>query len=528
MESARTSWWRRSRANTPALLLGALLGVLPLPTWAAACVGSTPTGAVPAQFLHGYWAFLRSPTRLAIDAHDNVYITDPLNGRVVVRAPSGRILLDGAEFGYPISIAVDSRGAIYVGDGDRGRVDVYDPAGQPLAVLGQGDGEFVLPAFLAVYEDTAGPHVFVVDSGADMVKRYAGGSGALETEFGGFGNAPGQLTFPSGIAVAEGKVHVVDRGNSRVQTFSPDGDFLAELSPPSDDCGFLCGFGSGRRGRPRDAGIWIGPTGEIYLAEASKGQIIVLSGGNVVGAIGGFGASLGRLRVPTDVVIDSCGRLFVAAAGNGRVEIFGLPGHVDPERFVPGRLDVADRRIDPQVDLELFAMLEIPGYRVGEATEIVANGFAAPVWVEAGDADRDTIPDLTLVFGADLVASLAGTAEATITVSGRIAGLEFEESDTVQILVSDVDADEDGVAEAADACPDTPPGEVVGADGCALVQRCPCAGTRDGEPWRNHGAYVECISAASRSLVGEGVLTRAERGESMRQAARSACAKPGD
>jgi hypothetical protein len=42
-----------------------------------------------------------------------------------------------------------------------------------------------------------------------------------------------------------------------------------------------------------------------------------------------------------------------------------------------------------------------------------------------------------------------------------------------------LDADDDGVSDYLDACPDTPPGTVVNDAGCSIEQLCPCDG-----PWK--------------------------------------------
>ena len=50
--------------------------------------------------------------------------------------------------------------------------------------LGQGDHEFLLPAFIATHEIAGATRVYVIDSGAHTVKRYNGATGALELSFG--------------------------------------------------------------------------------------------------------------------------------------------------------------------------------------------------------------------------------------------------------------------------------------------------------------------------------------------------------
>ncbi len=502
------------------------LGAAPSPSIAAHCDGASPTGAVPATFLRSYRAFFKSPTRLAIDNEDKVYVADPLNGRVVVRAPDGRIVMEMERLGYPVSVAVDSLGNIYVGDGKRGRVDILSRSGEVTGVLGQGDDEFTLPAFMAIHEDADGAHVYVVDTRQDVIKRYRGSSGALEISFGGTGSGDGQLRAPAGIAIAGDELTVVDRGNSRLQVFTADGVFLRKIEPPKDNCGFLCFFEGATQGRPHDTGLWIGAGGAMYLAETSKGRLVVLNNtGTGIGTVGDFGESPGKLRVPTDMVIDSCGRLFVASAANSRLEVFGLPGHVDPEQFAPGRLEVANEPIDPRTDNRLVAYLELPGHRLSEVTDVVANGFAVPVAVAAGDFDRDNIPDLELVFGGDLLSTLFGMTHATITVTGTAGGLRFDESDEVQLVAGTVDADGDGVADGSDLCPGTAVGQPVGSDGCSVAQRCPCDGPAPGAPWANHGQYVQCVVQVADELAAGGAIPTNGKGAITWVAARSDCGK---
>ena len=176
---------------------------------AAACNDVTVSAPLPGQFLRSYYAAFKSPTRLAIDAQDNVYITDPLNHRIVVRAPSGQIISQLTDLGYPISLAVNSLNSIYVGEGNLGRVDIYDVNGDSVGFLGIGDGEFSLPSHIAVLEVSGNVYVYVVDSDADEVRRYDGVTGVFQLSFGGFGSANGKFVFPSGLAINKDRKSVV-------------------------------------------------------------------------------------------------------------------------------------------------------------------------------------------------------------------------------------------------------------------------------------------------------------------------------
>ncbi|HVJ13884.1 MAG TPA: VWA domain-containing protein [Polyangiaceae bacterium] len=70
----------------------------------------------------------------------------------------------------------------------------------------------------------------------------------------------------------------------------------------------------------------------------------------------------------------------------------------------------------------------------------------------------------------------------------------------------DSDDDGDGVGDGNDACAGTPAGAIVDGTGCAIDQLCVCTAS-----WRNHGAYVSCVTAASKRFVTLGLLTTAQK-----------------
>jgi hypothetical protein len=83
--------------------------------------------------------------------------------------------------------------------------------------------------------------------------------------------------------------------------------------------------------------------------------------------------------------------------------------------------------------------------------------------------------------------------------------------------VCDGDLDNDGVPNATDSCPGTPAGvDVLNSTGCSVVQTCPAS-----NPWRNHGAYVSCVSGAANTLLSQGDITKAEKDAIVSAAARS-------
>jgi hypothetical protein len=79
----------------------------------------------------------------------------------------------------------------------------------------------------------------------------------------------------------------------------------------------------------------------------------------------------------------------------------------------------------------------------------------------------------------------------------------------------------------ADICGLTPLGGVVDpSTGCSIAQLCPCSGPRGTtKPWKNHGQYVSCVANSAANFVEQGLMTEAEKGAMVSQAAHSSCGR---
>ncbi len=87
------------------------------------------------------------------------------------------------------------------------------------------------------------------------------------------------------------------------------------------------------------------------------------------------------------------------------------------------------------------------------------------------------------------------------------------------------DQDFDGVPDAVDLCPNTPPCTVVNAEGCSIDQLVPCAGPATGGAWKNHGAYVSAVAQVAQEFVKQGLISEADRAAIVVRAAQSDCGK---
>ena len=167
-------------------------------------------------------------------------------------------------------------------------------------------------------------------------------------EFSRYGNADGQVIWPSGIAAdAQGNLLVVDEWLNRVTVFAPDGSYLRHW--PTVQPGDPEPNGS--------SGIAVAPNGEVYVTDGRSHQVRRFDAeGNFLGAWGGRGAGEGEFDAPWGITVDGSGRVYVADANNHRVQQFtaagdflaqfGRPGNKRGELNYP--TDVA---VDPEGDV---------------------------------------------------------------------------------------------------------------------------------------------------------------------------------
>ncbi len=405
--------------------------VIALPAAALAVCGGGGTSRLPlpaVTHLRSYRAPFSVPTRMAVDASGNVYVTDPGLGQVIVRAPNGRIISRVGGLGHPVSVAVGSAGRIYVGDTASGSVTAFNAEWQKLLELGRGAGEFLQPSDVAV--DAATGNLYVADSAAQLVKVYTA-AGTFVRSFGGHGSGDGQFDFPVGVFVdaAAHQVLVADQLNYRIQIFDVAGNFLS--------CFGAQGSGPGNFNLPQS--VSSDRAGRIYVADSVEGHIQVLDrSGGFAGYIGDFGDAAGQLRIPIGMVIDPSNRLFVAAANNARLEVFGLDAFADPETILPAVVHLEPELIDKAAPAtNVASYIEVPGYSLDSVVSgsISANGIStATVPISVGDHDGNGDPDLRVEFPrAALLATLPPDGAATVTVTGRLGTKQFEAAAVLHI-----------------------------------------------------------------------------------------------
>lgn len=213
---------------------------------------------------------MTSPYAIAVDANDNIYVTDLARGWIAVYSMDGRfkkflgkLKKDEGLFDRPQSIAIDrTTGRIYVADTTRNFVIILDLNGKVLAEVG----------------------------------KRGGGSG------------PAEFMEPVEVAIYKGEVFVLDRRNHRIQVLDLDGHFRRQFQLGGSGVGEATGMAFDTHGRLYvPAFNWV----EVFNGEGHK-----------LFRFGQRGEKPGEFATPRGLCTDSKDRVYVTDSGNHRIQVF--------------------------------------------------------------------------------------------------------------------------------------------------------------------------------------------------------------
>lgn len=295
-------------------------GVAPCPYSSVQVIGQRAEGV------------LRFPEAVAVDTQGNVYVADQLGYVVQKFTAAGAFETQWGSYGAgkgqfgPIGgLATDAAGNVYVVDSMHDRIEKFSPEGAFITEWGRRGSEVGEFNFGSSQNYTqppgggiavAGDYVYVADSGNDRVERFnLEGSEAMA--WGTKGSAPGEFSYPRGVAANEHEVIVSDDDNHRVEKFSPEGAFEAEAGTQGD--------GPGEFGFPY--GVALDAAGDVYVADDSNDREVKLNPQlGFLDAWGGYGSKPGQLAFPRALASDPAGDTYVADTANDRVEVFDTNG----------------------------------------------------------------------------------------------------------------------------------------------------------------------------------------------------------
>jgi DNA-binding beta-propeller fold protein YncE len=268
--------------------------------------------------------FFRRASGVAGDSHGRILVASSQNATLYVLDKAQRQILRirgdrGIGLRTPVGLAVDSHDDIYVSDPALHMVLKFDRDGHLLATIGQ-DPPLQNPAFIAL--DEVRHRLFVVDSHLHKVLVYNLDSLKNIATVGKRGSKNGEFVFPVGVGVnRDGYFAVTDTGSCSVQIFSPDFKFIRRIGKQGDRPGYFT--------RPK--GVAFDSEGNLWVVDAAFNNVQIFDPkGMILMFIGSPGKTPGAFDLPEGIYIDPRDRVYVGDALNARVQVFQFLGGDHP------------------------------------------------------------------------------------------------------------------------------------------------------------------------------------------------------
>jgi len=286
--------------------------------------------------------FLVRPYSIVTDSRGRIIITDPgADGvhifdfsqrkyKFIERHGKGAMLA-------PQCVAVDAQDNIYVTDSSSGEIFVFEPGGKFLRTIGAmkgGEGYFKRPTGIAI--DSAQQRIYVSDTLRNQV-FILDMQGTVLQIIGKTGVAEGEFNYPTELRLSGPNLLVVDAMNFRVQVFDRFGNFQFSIGKLGDSAGSMF--------RPK--AVSVDSEGNVYIADALWGVVQVFNRqGQLLYYFGSRGTHAGEFQLPAGLFIDRDDRVFVVDSFNRRVQVFQYvgvktpsnhPSDKDPSQGTPGK-----------------------------------------------------------------------------------------------------------------------------------------------------------------------------------------------
>jgi DNA-binding beta-propeller fold protein YncE len=252
--------------------------------------------------------------RVAVDSRMRVLITEPATQTVhildFVNRKYSRI--DGAKgdrMHVPYGIAVDADNNIYVTDLERKRIAVYNADGKFKKYIGRfkDEGEFELPRSIAI--DRATGRIYLADTARNFVLILdLDGKTLAEVGKRGGGNGPAEFMEPTEVALYGNEVFVLDRRNERIQVLDLGGHFRRQ-------------FKLGGSGTSDANGMAFDTQGRLFVPSLSWVEVFNREG-KLLFRFGQSGERAGEFNLTKGVCTDSKDRVYVMDSGNHRIQVF--------------------------------------------------------------------------------------------------------------------------------------------------------------------------------------------------------------
>jgi tripartite motif-containing protein 71 len=286
------------------------------------------------------------PIGIAINAADEIFVTDFYNDRVQKFSVDGKLLAVIPVLPNPGGIAISRSGDLYLAhfaerkreERKTDRISVYDSAGKLLRQWGRtgsNDGEFDCPGGLAVRQngrvyvaDQTNRRVQVFDGEGRFLFKW-GEHGSKLGQFGGKVSIRSRVGGPQFLAFdSEGNLYTTEGSEGRVQKFTPGGKFLLAWGDNEVKPGSFGGTFSGFEGRKvtlqGPVALCIDKRDRVWVSAVCGRIQRFTAEGEYLGGFGSEGTKPGEFFAPHGLAFDSHGHLYIVDAFNHRVQKFAV------------------------------------------------------------------------------------------------------------------------------------------------------------------------------------------------------------
>lgn len=365
------------------------------------------------------------PWGIAAGHDDRVYVATYQISQIQVFSPEGEQVgswgqpgTSEGSFNGPVGVAVGPAGNIYIADSENARVQVFDPDGGYLREITHPEAQAVGFKPWGVAVDPAG-NLYVSVLNTHTIFKF-GPSGNLIQSIGGFGFTDGLFTGPTGLAVYNDELYVVDSLAFRIQVFTLDGEFLRNWGSLCDiyiHPGRGCVDPDGEEG-PLESGdgqlsspwgVAIDDEGRVYVADSANKRIVIFSNeGEFITKWGELGRGDGQFDNSVGVAINSLGDVYVTDLNNNRIHHFAFPraeeSELETEPAAPIVLDVQLPDVSPVDGSILEATVEFEDVNgdLAEARFHVIDGKFDPFRVDLSDFEGETSGEFSFSYSCAL------------------------------------------------------------------------------------------------------------------------------
>jgi sugar lactone lactonase YvrE len=337
------------------LLISQAIGVLTLIAADTCAAGPEQAAAPPAgePRLLSEWGSDGSkpgefhfPIGIAINAADEIFVTDFYNDRVQKFSTDGKLLAVIPVLSTPGGIALSRSGDMYLShfaekkreERTADQISVYDATGKLLRQWGRtgsDNGEFDCPGGLAIHADgrvyvadQTNRRVQVFDAEGKFLAKW-GEYGTKEGQFGGIVSIRSRVGGPQFLAFdSKGSLYTTEGSVGRVQKFTADGKFLLAWGDNEDKPGSFGGAFTGFKDRKATlqgpVSICVDKHDRIWVSAVCGRIQQFTSDGEFLRGFGTAGTEPGQFYAPHGLAFDSRGQLYVVDAFNHRIQKFAV------------------------------------------------------------------------------------------------------------------------------------------------------------------------------------------------------------